>query len=457
MTRDIQVAPLAGRQVTLREFFAVMFRRRWIILGLFMATTTTVAAITLTTPAVFVSTGRVLLKRGEKESSLQASRRMPASWEEELASEIEIVHSSPVFQRAQEILDEDARAGRPAIRLAPRAIDAEVMGKSNVLALAYTDANPEVAQRACDAMVSAYVGFRQKSTALPYPRRFFEGEIERVGSELKRKAEERRRYENHEGVVDVSEQRRNLLTQLATLSDRRNQAETELAEVRTAFAQLQELRQSRNLNPPTSMPGFGGESGLAEINSQVLAQETRLAQLRERYRDDSPEVTAALTTLNTLKDMLNREVETRLALWESRVRVLEARRDVIARAHAVTQAELDRIPDKEARMTELDREIGLLKQRYADLVQRSDLSRVVENTTLSNDLIVLSPAGKAKPSNTRDYVRLALAPAFSLLIGIGLAFFVDGLDVTVRTAGHAEEAIQLPVLAAITERRRRSG
>ena len=36
------------------------------------------------------------------------------------------------------------------------------------------------------------------------------------------------------------------------------------------------------------------------------------------------------------------------------------------------------------------------------------------------------------------------------------AFFVDGLDLTVRTANQAEEYLDLPVLASLSERRRRS-
>ena len=41
---DIREAPLAGRQATAREFLSVMFRRKWIILGIFIVTTITVVA-----------------------------------------------------------------------------------------------------------------------------------------------------------------------------------------------------------------------------------------------------------------------------------------------------------------------------------------------------------------------------------------------------------------------------
>jgi len=72
------------------------------------------------------------------------------------------------------------------------------------------------------------------------------------------------------------------------------------------------------------------------------------------------------------------------------------------------------------------------------------------------NVVVLSPASVATATNPLDMVRLGLAPAFSLLVGIAIAFFIDGLDLTVRTANQAEEYLDLPVLASMGERRRRN-
>jgi capsular polysaccharide biosynthesis protein len=113
------------------------------------------------------------------------------------------------------------------------------------------------------------------------------------------------------------------------------------------------------------------------------------------------------------------------------------------------------MPSKQMSMNEMDREIEVLKDRYRELIKSSDQARITENTTSGITVLVLEPAGPATPMNARDYVRLALAPAFSLVVGIGLAFFVDGLDTRVRTASDAETVLELPVLASLTDRRRR--
>jgi succinoglycan biosynthesis transport protein ExoP len=154
--------------------------------------------------------------------------------------------------------------------------------------------------------------------------------------------------------------------------------------------------------------------------------------------------------------MLRREVAARMQVADSRIQVLEKRMVPLTRDIDQIKASLATMPDKQARLEELDRDIATLKLRYQDLVSKSDLTRIIENTRSRVSVLVLDPAGPAKQANRRDYVRLALAPAFSLVVGVGIAFFIDGLDITMHTSGQTEEAIELPVLATLPERRRSS-
>ena len=117
------------------------------------------------------------------------------------------------------------------------------------------------------------------------------------------------------------------------------------------------------------------------------------------------------------------------------------------------QAELSEMPIKEARLTDLDQKLALLRSRFLALTQNSDQARITEQTSRRVSIVVLSPASAGRARNTNDYVRLALAPAFSLVVGIGLAFFIDGLDTRLRTARDVEDTLSLPVLASLTERK----
>jgi hypothetical protein len=51
-------------------------------------------------------------------------------------------------------------------------------------------------------------------------------------------------------------------------------------------------------------------------------------------------------------------------------------------------------------------------------------------------------------------VRMALGPILSLIVGLGLAFFWDSLDRSLKSVREAEEYLSLPVLAVVAEKRR---
>jgi polysaccharide biosynthesis transport protein len=452
MTPEILPAPLSSQRATAREFFAVVFRRRWIIIGLFAATLGTVLVITLSTPLYYVSSGQVLVRRGEQQSMMNPYRQVSNDWEIELGSEIQTAKSRPVLQRAQKFLDEERR-GQPPVVLDEGQVESGVTGKSNVLVLAYHDRDPRVAERACDALLRGYIDYRQ-SSQLSYPRRFFDREIQQAAAELDRWTAKRREFANRTGIVDLPTQRMNLIMLRSGLDQRRTEAASALAEATSSYRLMGQLKRNPDVDMPNLLQTILSDGVIMIVKQHVVEQESQIAKLHERYRDDSPELTNAQATLDTLRALLQREVEARYAISRSNVQVQQAKLDVFNRDLGTVDSKLARMPDFEAQMVEMDNQIATWKNRYAELAKNSDQARVNENTVPLISVYMLNPASPARPENANDYVRLGLAPAFSLVVGVGLAFFVDGLDLTVHTSGQAEEEVRLPVLAAIQERKR---
>jgi uncharacterized protein involved in exopolysaccharide biosynthesis len=442
----------AARQAGARDFLVVVFRRKGIILGLFAVVTVTVGIMTLTRPVEYASYGSVLVKRGEQESIMTPGRRF-TSWEEELATEAQVVKSWTVKQRAQQALDEAARSGATPVRLDAGTIDVQVIGQSNVIEIAYADRRAEVAHRACDAIINAYVEYRSSSGSLPYPKTFFEGELRRVAQAIDSLSRVRRQFTENQDVVDIDEQRRSGLSTLQALQHQRSLASADLAQENGYLKTLSTLRDNPEMDVPVLGVGFLNEDGLRELKTSMLQQETRIAQLQERYRDDAPELVDARTSLESMRGLLRREVEQAVKLRQARAQGLRSRVEQIDDQIARLEADLAEMPAKEARLSDLDQKLTVLKARYLGLTQNSDQARVTEQTSRRVSVVVISPASPGRTRNTHDYVRLALAPAFSLVVGIGLAFFIDGLDTRMRTARDIEDTLDLPVFASLSERK----
>lgn len=444
---------ITGQTATTRELFAVLFRRKWLILGLLLVTTITVLSLSASTPTSYASSGRVQLLRGERQSALSPNRQMFSDWEEAMGGEMEVARSIPVLQRAREILAAETSQGAPAVKLDATSVDVEVIGKSNVMGIGYVDLDGEVARRVCSALITAYIEFSQNKLTLGRPESFFEAELTEVGQQIDRRIESRRAAAQNSGVTDAESQGRAWADELALVQQRYQETSAELAEAEMSLRSMRELEKNPDIDLPTLGMPFTNESALVLIKQRIVDQQARVAVLRERYRDDSPDMQNALATLETLQGLLQREVSARITMSESRMGMLRARLRVYEADRERMQARLAELPASRGRLDELDSELKTLRARYEDLAKARDQARITANTSQGRNVILLSPAGPPRPVNTRDYVRLALAPAFALVLGIGLAFFLDGLDLTVRTPNQAEEYLELPVLATLGERR----
>jgi uncharacterized protein involved in exopolysaccharide biosynthesis len=446
----------------MREFLAVIFRRRWLILGLFFTVTTTVLVLTLATPTMYSSSGRVLVNRGERESALTGRVQIRNDWEQDLMSEVAKVRSAEVLGRAHAVLvDRAKRTGGVAPKINSKRLDVTVVGKSNVVSIGYDDLDPQTAQEVCDALVSTFVDYRQERSPVQTDS-LFALQLDSLRRQIAIKTTMREQVASRTGINDPQQQMGSWISRMNMMEQRRDEVAADLAAAQSAMKVMRELQKNPDIDLPTVLPSVGGEtqpieSALMQIKRDIITQQGRIATLRERFRDDSPEVVNALETLSTLQALLRKEVNQRLELAQSRVDQLKARLVVHEGDVEDLRARLETLPGNQQVLEGLDAEIKTLRARNDEYVRARDQARITANVSPGVTVTLLNPADAAEPKNARDLVRLLLAPGFSLIVGVGLAFFIDGLDLTVRTAGQAEAYLELPVLATLPERRGRRG
>jgi polysaccharide biosynthesis transport protein len=433
-----------------RDFLAVLFRRRWVIGSVFAVTTLTVLAINLSQPLFYESTGKVILKRGMRDNLIQPGMRT-MSWEEELASEVETVESGAVVAEAQKLMDTQRKAaGKRRVKIAPDRVDASVMGESNVIAMSYQDRNPDVALEVTDAMIRAYMAYRRNEYTLQFPKEFFDTEVARVNAELQDWTRRKEAYMAATGTINL---------QVEGASDKNfvSQQESELASIERDLAQRrQALADMRAQTSET--PG-----AVSSMNDPVISGlKQNLGEARVRYREmetiyvpQSRELAQMKTQIEEMEAQLVTEVGGRVRLAEADVRALEAKASQVRQSLGAGRSRLATYPARTARMSEIELRIASLTKNYEDLTRASAQAKISKATSPDWTVDLLTPAGRPYPKNQRDYVRLALAPIFSLIVGLGLAFFIDGLDATLKSPRETEEALELPVLASLTEHKER--
>jgi len=178
--------------------------------------------------------------------------------------------------------------------------------------------------------------------------------------------------------------------------------------------------------------------------------------LLQQYTDRHPEVIAVAKQIQDLLGDLKQEVQNAYEVQKSGIKGLIAKRKSLASQLRATQAALSVLPKKAVELSRIENNIESAQTRYDVLLRRQHEAEIAVASNPEWEITILTAAGKAWPSKTKDYVRLALGPFLALVVGLGIAFFFESLDHTLKNVGEVEEYLRAPVLATFTEVDRKS-
>ena len=445
------------QEASVRDFLEVVFRRRMLILAILLLSIVLVVILDSRKPEAWESTSRVLVRRGELSSVLSQNIRT-LGWEEEVASEIQIILSDDVFDRAKRMFADSARVrGLPAdVQFNPGSARADVIGESNVFVIGYIDPRKELCQIGCDAVTLSFRDYYRERKAPPKLADFFSSEITDVRAELDSWRNRRNELMNRENFFGADESSKFLLNKISGLESRVSQLSADVSSQELRVANLEGLvnRTGPEIEKELafSVSQHVLQSGIVQnIKFELQKLTLRREELTQMYTEKHPELLAIEQQIKDLREDLKRQVENAYKVEKVSLSEMQARRASVMQELTETRLALEKVPDHERQLTEMDQMIRSLEEKHTLLVGRQSEAEIARVSAPEWDVSILSSASAPYKKKTRDFVRLALGPILSLIIGLGLAFFLESMDHSVKSQAEAEEYLNAPVLATISD------
>ncbi len=445
-------------QLTGRDVFKVLFRRKWIILILFVTTAVFVVWKASRIPTEYRATAEVLINRGQRKSALDRNVSL-LTWDETVATELQIAESRPVIDAAQKALDEQAgRDGTEPIVIAPAGVYSRLLGESNVVGIEYRSLVESEVQPVANALADAYIKYHKKLFALPDATEFFDTRVVEAEKHLKDLTYQRQAVQEKGEIIRLTTQQDNLITEIRGIRDLLLREESEYAALEMEVIEAKRLISEEGVDIPfdarTNIGGVGPLQVLYQEKNKKLALERKKAELLARYTEQHPDVVAVENEIRSIEDDIARETEQIVTVKETYLAVERAKINDMRQKLADLMNQLHAIPEVERNLQDLDRSIKLANDAYAELLENQVRIQVAEVSSRDFTLSLLSKADEPTASNPRDPIRLALVPAFSLLVGISLAFFIETMDHSLKGREDAEHHLALSVLASIPNRKK---
>lgn len=448
------------RETTIRDFLNVVFRRKVMILTIVLIATVVVAYLNTRQPTVFESRSRVLIKRGELANVFSGTiRYLP--WEEEVSSLLELILSDAVFERARAILADSVRAtgDKPAGSFKGGSVRADVIGESNVFILSYVDPNPVFAQKACAAVTKSFQEYFKERTAPPALSDYFADEIHDVKTEFDFWREKKNEFLNKEMFFGADEEGRFLLSKLSNLEMQLYDFQNDYATQRLAVENLRALttltpEELENRISFTVSSNFVQSGIIANLKINLQSLRLRRETLLNEFTPKHPNVISMDNQIAEAQLALKQEIQNYFNLEMGKLSELSEKIAGNETEIRRVKAKMNQIPDKDNELRRIENKIDMTRLKYETLLKKQDDAEIALASTPEWEITVLTPAGKAFPQKTKDYIRIALGPFFSFIIALGLAFFFESLDHSLRNVAEVEEYLKVPVLATISEMRK---
>ena len=444
------------------KYYRVLRQRRWLILVTVVAAMAVAIATNRPSTVDYSATATLAVPSTQRFLFVTGASSIPeqSGPDARTAVALSLIQSWEVAQRVVQGLTLSLRADE-----LQRRIGIEKDRLSDLIRITVTGKTPGEAVTLANAVAQTAASYDQElqRREVTLGREFLEKQSEEVQGQLRAAEDSLLAFQQKNGAIlasSKSAQVGNLEAELQHAGLLLREIDARLSTVVSQLSQQSSTRPDQQIfyNPVAQ-----------ELRGQLVRLEVALTSELAVHTDKYPTVVALKSIIQAIKDRLSSELNKTVfaeemqhnpiydALTQDRINLETERVALLAEEDALRQAIGDAkhaIPDivqMQLEQSRLTRSVEILSGEYAKLEGQLADTRIREQEAQNlGSLTVVDNATTAIPSPYRGArFKLTLAAVLGLLGGVGLAFFQEYLDTTLKTPENAERVLGMPVLAAV--------
>jgi uncharacterized protein involved in exopolysaccharide biosynthesis len=474
------------RSFTLRDFMAVGFRHRRLILCTFLALLSATILVSLLMSKKYVAEMKILVRHERVEPAVSPERETPVKWqtevtEEELQSEAELIKSRDLlgkvivacglqshgsqFWRGGET--EDQKIARAALNL-EKDLKVEPIKLTNLISVSYSSKDPQMAAKVLNSLASLYLEKHLSMHRAPGEFEFFHQQAEQYRTALADAERKLTNFARDQGVINPTLEKEISVRQLGDLEAESKRDRTTVAEIRQRIQVLnsqlatlpqRETKEVRTSDNPQLMQTL--KSKLLELELKHTELLTKFEPTYRPVQEIEKQIAQTQTAIEaaekaplreetTDRDPTYEALRTELAKAKTELAATEARATATSSLINSYRTESEQLERKELLRQDMLRAAKADEDNYLLYLRKEEEARIsdaLDRQRFSN-VVVAEPATVPFQPQTPRLLVTALGALFAALLSVILAFLVDHWDVSFRTPEEVEGLLGGPVVAA---------
>lgn len=328
-------------------------------------------------------------------------------------------------------------------------IDIEQIRDTRLLRISVEDRDEALAKKIADTLAEAYIEFnianRLKTSRNTLS--WLTDQLYEMKKKLEDAEEEFLNYKQQEKLFSVAGKQKVIAQKIEEFNDVYIKARNRRLELDTKLAELKRIsHRGTNILYASSLIQ---NPVIDNLYTQLLDSEVELSSLSKVFKSKHPKVVQIETKIEETNRKLRDEVSKERENLKAERSVLFAREKVLQDTLTDFEKEALATNRKELKYAILERNVETNQKLYETLLSKIKESDIVLNVDVSNIRIAEEAMTSADPVKPRKKLNVILSMIFGLIGGVGLAFFWDYLDRTLRNEEDVWRYLDLPVLSII--------
>lgn len=466
-----------SQETDIQQYWLVLKRRWQFVAGVVLASVGLSGFALFLRKPEYQATGMLLFKSdrtssltkvGEKIGDLESVMREGNP----LQTQAVILNSQPILAEVINTLDLKDEEGKT---LEPELLDLKVepVVGTDIIKVSYTSKLPKQAAAVINQVMKSYVENNSQSNREQVfaAGEFIKKQLPENRRELDQAAEALRRFKTHNKTIQLTEEASTSIQNIAELDAQMNQAQTALADVSAQETQIRSQLKSSG-QQPVEVASLSQIPGVQDILGELQKVQTKLAAEKARYTAEHPSVVNLKNQEANLNALLLSRIEqvlgsqgmqqvlgsqqklplgklqigkikenlaSQFAQLQVQHQGLESKIQALSNLRATYKQRVAILPYLEKQQGDLERRLSVAQKNYENLMTRLQEIQVAERQTVGNAKVIQVAEVPKKPTLSRITLLLAAGGLFvGLILGVAAAFFVDIIDISLKTVKEAE-------------------
>jgi succinoglycan biosynthesis transport protein ExoP len=332
----------------------------------------------------------------------------------------------------------------PFVGMIAGGLRAEQVKETRTLKVSYSHTNPAFAAAVTNCVAQTFIdrSFERKTEKFTTASDWLDRTTRELKARVEQSEQELANYTRSHNIFSLEGKETLTTEKLSRLHDQATRAETERILKQSIYEEVKAGRVSQ-------LPAAFADAKLTSLQTKLEGLQAEANRLATRYGPENPQVIETAQAIKTTREQLeaNRQALEQKLKSEYELTL----RDEQSLKTALQQAKSEAVQQNQdaIQFGILKQEVDTAKSLYTDFLQKTSQAKVQAHQQ-HNNLQLIQPARVPKgPINSGPSRAILMGFLMSLAAGVGLAYFLEFLDNTVKSVEDVSRYVRLPALGVI--------